>query len=134
MLDANGKNLGEDLNRPAVQSWSLMTGMTASLMGLVSGAALCRAGDVSLDVFMTLYGKNNLIIQGEQERLVEPIRDGRTQENEASTKPWREGNQALLSVAASLGTEAVFQGGWRQELDDHDLSALVDIFVPQEPS
>ena len=58
--------------------------------------------------------------------------------NEASIKAWREGNQALVSVAASLGTnlnlqdalQAVFQEGRRQGLDEHDLSALVDVFDP----
>ena len=138
MLDPRWTNLGDDLNRPAVLSRSLMAGMTAALMGLVNGAAMCRAGGVPLDVFMTFYNKNNGIIASEQTRLVEAIRDGRTEENEASIKAWREGNQALISVAASLGTnltlqnalQAVFQQGRHQGLDDHDLSALVDVFDP----
>jgi 3-hydroxyisobutyrate dehydrogenase-like beta-hydroxyacid dehydrogenase len=142
MLDENWTTLGEDLNRPAVLSRSLMAGMTAALMGIVNGAAICRAGGVSLDVFMKFYDKNNGIILREQKRLVEAIRDGRTKENEASIKAWREGNQALLSVAASLGTDltlqnalqAVFQEGSQQGLDEHDLSALVDVFDPASGS
>ncbi len=141
VLDANWTNLGEDINRPAILSRSLMAGMTAALMGLVNGAAICRAGGVSLDVFMKFYNRNNGVIQSEQTRLVEAIRDGRTEENEASIKAWREGNQALLSVAEFLGTDltlqsaiqAVFQKGRRQGLDGHDLSALVDVFDPQTP-
>ena len=138
MLDASWTNLGEDINRPAVLSRSLMAGMTAALMGLVNGAAMCRAGGVPLDVFMRFYDKNNGIIRGEQTRLVEAIRDGRTKENEASVKAWREGNEALLSVAASLKTDltlqsalqTVFQQARQRGLDDHDLSALVDVFDP----
>jgi 3-hydroxyisobutyrate dehydrogenase-like beta-hydroxyacid dehydrogenase len=138
-LDAKWTNLGTDINGPAILSRSLMAGMTASLMGLVNGAAMCRAGGLSLDVFKKFYDRNNGLIQSEQTRLVEAIRDGRTEENEASIKAWREGNQALLSVAASLGTnltlqhalQEVFQEGRRMGLDDHDLSALVDVFDPK---
>ena len=90
---------------------------------------------------MKFYNGNNGVIQSEQTRLVEAIRDGRTEENEASIKAWREGNQALLSVAKFLGTDltlqsaiqAVFQEGRRQGLDGHGLSALVDVFDPQTP-
>ena len=138
MLDNNWTNLGEDINRPAVLSRSLMAGMTAAMMGIVNGAAMCRAGGVSLDVFMKFNERSNGLIWSEKKRVVEAIRDGRTKENEASIKAWREGNQALVSVAASLGTnlilqdalQAVFQEGRRQGLDEHDLSALVDVFDP----
>jgi len=138
MLDANWTNLGEDINRPAVLSRSLMAGMTAAMMGIVNGAAMCRAGGVPLEIFMKFNERTNGVITAEKKRLVEAIRDGRTKENEASIKAWREGNQALLSVAASLGTnlilqdalQAVFQEGRRRGLDDHDLSALVDVFDP----
>jgi 3-hydroxyisobutyrate dehydrogenase-like beta-hydroxyacid dehydrogenase len=137
-LDENWKSLGEDINQPSVLSRSLMSGLTGALMGLVNGAAICRAGGVSLDVFMKFNEGTNSILLAEQKRLIEAIRDGRTEENEASIKAWREGNQALNSVAASLGTnltlqnsiQAVFQEGQRRGLDDHDLSALVDVFDP----
>ena len=138
ILDENWKSLGEDINQPSVLSRSLMSGLTGALMGLVNGAAICRAGGVSLDVFMKFNEGTNSILLVEQKRLIEAIRDGRTEENEASIKAWREGNQALNSVAASLGTnltlqnsiQAVFQEGKRRGLDEHDLSALVDVFDP----
>ena len=138
ILDENWKSLGEDINQPSVLSRSLMSGLTGALMGLVNGAAICRAGGVSLDVFMKFNEGTNSILIAEQKRLIEAIRDGRTEENEASIKAWREGNQALNSVAASLGTnltlqnsiQAVFQEGKRRGLDEHDLSALVDVFDP----
>ena len=137
-LDANWTSLGEDINQPSVLSRSLMSGLTGALMGLVNGAAICRAGGVPLDVFMKFNEGTNSILLTEQRRLIEAIRDGRTKENEASIKAWREGNQALNSVAASLGTnltlqnaiQAVFQEGRRRGLDEHDLSALVDVFDP----
>ena len=137
-LDENWKSLGEDINQPSVLSRSLMSGLTGALMGLVNGAAICRAGGVSLDVFMKFNEGTNSILLAEQKRLIEAIRDGRTEENEASIKAFREGNQALNSVASSLGTnltlqnsiQAVFQEGQRRGLDDHDLSALVDVFDP----
>ena len=138
MLDAKWTNLGEDINRPSVLSRSLMSGLTGAMMGLVNGAAICRAGGVPLDIFMKFNEGTNSILLAEQKRLIEAIRDGRTEENEASIKAWREGNQALISVAASLGTDltlqnamqAVFQEGRRKGLDEHDLSALVDVFDP----
>ena len=82
--------------------------------------------------------RNNGLIEGEQRRLVEAIQSGRTKENEASIKAWREGNQALIDVATALETnltlqsalQAVFQQGRSQGLDEHDLSALVDVFDP----
>ena len=137
-LDANWTSLGEDINQPSVLSRSLMSGLTGALMGLVNGAAICRAGGVPLDVFMKFNEGTNSILLAEQRRLIEAIRDGRTEENEASIKAWREGNQALNSVAASLGTDltlqnaiqAVFQKGGEKGLDEHDLSALVDVFDP----
>ena len=137
-LDANWTSLGEDINQPSVLSRSLMSGLTGALMGLVNGAAICRAGGVPLDVFMKFNEGTNSILLAEQRRIIEAIRDGRTEENEASIKAWREGNQALNSVAASLGTDltlqnaiqAVFQEGGQRGLDEHDLSALVDVFDP----
>ena len=140
MLDATWTNLGEDINRPSVLSRSLMAGLTGAMMGLVNGAAMCRAGGVPLDLFMKFNEGTNSILLAEQRRLIEAIAEGRTQDTEASIKAWREGNQALISVAASLNTnltlqnalQAVFQEGRRQGLDEHDLSALVDVFDPRQ--
>ena len=142
LLDARWTNLGEDLNRPAVLSRSLMSGITGYLMGLVNGAAICRAGGVPLDVFMEFNERTTDVILSEQKRLVKAIRDGNTQETQATIKAWREGNQALVSVADSLGTnltlqnamQAVFQEGRRQGFDEHDLAALVDVFDPGRAS
>ena len=142
MLDARWTSLGEDLNGPAILSRSLMAGYTGSLMGLVNGAALCRAGGVPLDIFMKFNERGTEVILSEKKRLIEAIRDGRTEETQASIKAWREGNQALLSVAESLGThltlqsamQAMFQEGRRQGLDEHDLAALVDVFDPSSES
>jgi len=142
MLDRSWTNLGENLTGPAILSRSLMAGMTAALMGVVNGAAICRAGGVPLDIFLTFYERNNGLIQSEQRRLVGAIQEGRTKENEASIKAWREGNQALIDVATALETnltlqsalQAVFQQGRSQGLDEHDLSALVDVFDPANVS
>jgi len=138
ILDAKWTNLGEDINGPAILSRSLMAGMVGSMMGLVNGAAICRAGGVSLDVFMEFNERSTGVILAEKKRLVEAIRDGRTEETQASIKAWREGNQALLSVAKTLGTnrmfqeavQAIFQEGRKAGLDEHDLSALVNVFDP----
>ena len=78
-------------------------------------------------------------MQAEKTRLVEVIRDGLTEETEASIKAWGEGHQALLSVAETLGTnlvlqdavQAVFQEGQRMGIGEHDLSALVNVFDPE---
>ncbi len=87
---------------------------------------------------MKFEDKTNGVILSEKKRLLEAIMDGRTEETQASIKAWREGNQALVSVAASLGTnlilqntlQAVFQEARRQGFDAHDVAALVDVFDP----
>ncbi len=111
--------------------------MVTSLVGLVNGVAICQAGGVPLDLFKELYEGSNTIIQNEQSRLIEAIRDGQTEETEASISAWGEGHQAVLSVAEALKTDlllqdavqAVFQEGHRMGLSDHDLSALVNVFA-----
>ena len=130
-------NLGEDIRQPAVLSRALISGMVTSLVGLVNGVAICQAGGVPLDLFKELYEGSNTIIQNEQSRLIEAIRDGQTEETEASISAWSEGHQAVLSVAETLKTDlllqdavqAVFQEGHRMGLSDHDLSALVNVFA-----
>jgi len=138
MLAPSWTNLGEDINGPTILSRALMSGIAGALMGLVNGAAICRAGGVSMEVFMKFTDRTNPVIVAEQKRLVDAIRDDRTEDTQASIKAWREGNQALLSVAETLKTnlmfqnavQAVFQEGRRQGLDEHDLSALVNVFDP----
>lgn len=135
-LDANWTDLGEDIRKPAILSRALIAGMVTSLVGLVNGVAICRAGGVPLDVFVKLNERGNSIIPAEKTRLAEAIRDGLTEETEASIKAWGEGHQALLAVAATLGTnlvlqdavQEVFQQGHRMGISEHDLSALVDVF------
>ena len=131
-------NLGEDIRQPAVLSRALISGMVTSLVGLINGVAICQAGGVSLDLFKQLFEGSNTIIKNEQARLINVIRDGLTEETEASISAWGEGHQAVLSVAETLKTDlllqdavqAVFQEGHRMGLSDHDLSALVNVFAP----
>ena len=130
-------NLGEDIRQPAVLSRALISGMVTSLVGLINGVAICQAGGVSLDLFKELFEGSNTIIKNEQARLINVIRDGLTEETEASISAWSEGHQAVLSVAETLKTDlllqdavqAVFQEGHRMGLSDHDLSALVNVFA-----
>jgi 3-hydroxyisobutyrate dehydrogenase-like beta-hydroxyacid dehydrogenase len=139
VLDASWTNLGVDINGPAILSRALMAGRVASMMGLVNGAAICRAGGVSLDVFLKFNERSNGVILAEKKRIVEATRDGCTEQTQASIKAWRERNQALIAVADKLGTnlmlqnmvQEVFQEGRRAGLDEHDLSALVDVFDPR---
>jgi hypothetical protein len=109
------------------------------MMGLVNGAAICRAGGVSLVVFLKFNERSNGVILAEKNRLVESTRIGRTEQTQASIKAWREGNQPLIAVADKLGTnlmlqntvQEVCQEGRRAGLDEHDLFALVDVFDPR---
>jgi 3-hydroxyisobutyrate dehydrogenase-like beta-hydroxyacid dehydrogenase len=138
ILAATWTNLGEDIRQPAVLSRALISGMVTSLVGLINGVAICQAGGVSLDLFKQFFEGSNTIINNEQARLINVIRDGLTEETEASISAWGEGHQAVLSVAETLKTDlllqdavqAVFQEGHRMGLSDHDLSALVNVFAP----
>ena len=132
-------NLGEDIRQPAVLSRALISGMVTSLVGLINGVAICQAGGVSLDLFKQFFEGSNTIINNEQARLINVIRDGHTEETEASISAFGEGHQAVLSVAETLKTDlllqdavqAVFQEGHKMGLSDHDLSALVKVFAPK---
>ena len=136
LLAPSWTNLGDDITKPAVLSRSLITGVVTALVGFINGIAICRAGGISLDLFMQHVDNVNAILPGEQARLVEAIRDGDTEQTQASINSWGEGHQAVCSVAGSLNTnlllqnavQAVFQEGRRLKLGDHDLSALVDVF------
>jgi 3-hydroxyisobutyrate dehydrogenase-like beta-hydroxyacid dehydrogenase len=136
VLDSNWTNLGEEIRKPAILSRALIAGMVSSVVGLVNGVAICRAGGVPLDVFKRLNERGNSIIPAEGNRLIDAIRDGDTERTEASIKAYGEGHQALLAVADALGTDlvlqdaiqAVFQKGRAKGIAEHDLSALVDVF------
>ena len=133
-------NLGDDMARPAVLSRALTAGIVTSLVGLLNGIAMCRAGGISLDVYREQIEKADAFLPEEKGRLIEAVRDGRTEQTEASIKTWGEGHQTIHSVAETLGTnlvlqdavKAVFQEGRRMGLGDHDLSALVRVFASDQ--
>ncbi len=132
-------NLGEDVKQPTILSRALMVDIGMSLIGIVNGVALARAGGVSLDVFMQHTNNVGSILPAEKRRLIEAIRDGNTHETQASINAWGEGQKAVRSVAQALGTNLVFQDAVktifeeaeRLGLGDQDLSALADVFAPE---
>ena len=129
-------NLGDDITKPAVLSRALTAGIVTSLVGLVNGIAICRSGGISLDTYLDHVEKSDAIVPAEKRRLIEAVRDGNTENTEASVKVWEEAHQTIHAVAKTLGTnlvlqdalKAVFQEGERMGLGDHDLSALIDVF------
>ncbi len=129
-------NLGEDIRKPTILSRALMVDVGMTLIGIVNGATLARAGDISLDVFKEHANNVGSILAAEKSRLIEAIQDGNTQETQASITSWGEGQKAVRSVAQSLGTnlvlqdavKTVFEEGEQLGLGEHDLSALVDVF------
>jgi 3-hydroxyisobutyrate dehydrogenase-like beta-hydroxyacid dehydrogenase len=129
-------NLGDDITRPAVLSRALTAGILTSLVGLVNGIAICRSGGISLDTYLDHVEKSDAIVPAEKRRLIEAVRDGDTEDTQASVKVWEEAHQTIHAVAETLGTnlvlqdalKAVFQEGERMGLGDHDLSALSDVF------
>ena len=129
-------NLGEDLTRPVVLSRALTAGILTSLVGLLNGIAVCQAGGISLDIYLQQIQKADAFLPEEKSRLIKAVRDGRTEQTEATIKTWGEGHQTIHSVAGMLGTnlvlqdavQAVFREGRRMGLGDHDLSALVRVF------
>ena len=135
-------NLGDDITRPAVLSRALITGILASLVGFVNSIAVCRAAGIPMDILKEHTEKANLILPPEQYRLIEAVRDGRTEETQASIKTWVEGHRTAYSVAKSLGTnlvlqdavKAVLQEAQRMGLGDHDLAALVEVFASDRTS
>ena len=130
-------NLGDDVARPAVLSRALTAGIVTSLVGLVNGIALCRAGGISLDIYLQQIEKADAFLPEEKCRLIKAVRDGHTEETEASIRTWAEAHQTIHSVAGTLGTNlvlqdavrAVFEEGHRIGLGDQDLSALVGVFA-----
>lgn len=137
ILAPNWTNLGEDIRKPTILSRALMVDVGMTLIGIVNGAALASAGDISLDVFKQHANNVGSILAAEKSRLIEAIQDGNTQETQASITSWGEGQKAVRSVAQSLGTnlvlqdavKTVFDEGERLGLGEHDLSALVDVFA-----
>ena len=130
-------NLGEDVRKPTILSRALMVDVGLSLIGIVNGASLARAGGISLDVFMEHTRNVGSILPDEKIRLIEAIRDGRFHETQASINAWGEGQKAVRSVAGSLGTNRVLQDAVdeifaeaeRLGLGRQDLAALSAVFA-----
>lgn len=133
-------NLGEDITKPAVLSRALTSGILTALLGYVNGAAICQAAGISLDVYMQQADKTNAFVPSEKRRLAEAIRDGQTSETQASIHTWIGAHQSIDAVAQVLGTNRVFQDavktvlreGEELGLGDHDLSALVTVFLSNQ--
>ena len=136
ILAPSWTNLGEDIQRPTILSRALMIDVGMSLIGIVNGVAIARAGGISLDVFMQHTKNVGAILPVEKVRLIEAIRDGNTKETEASITAWGEGQKAARTVAQTLGmnlvlqnaVKTVFEEAEQLGLGDQDLSALIKVF------
>ena len=137
MLAANWTNLGEDIKKPTILSRALMVDVGLSLIGIVNGVAIAQAGGISLDVFMEHTRNVGSIIPAEKIRLIEAVRDGNTEETQATINAWGEGQKAVRAIAQSLGTNLVFQDAVRlvfeeaekRGLGKKDLAALAEVFA-----
>ncbi len=140
LLDPNWTNLGDDLTKPSILSRSLTAGIVTSLIGLLNGMAICRAGGIPLELFMQHMEKAESIVPAEKRRLIEAVREGRTEETQASIKTWTGAHETIHSVAEQLGTNLVLQDsikfvlqeGQRLGLGEHDLSAIIDVFISKK--
>ncbi|MAT81373.1 MAG: hypothetical protein CMJ29_06970 [Phycisphaerae bacterium] len=137
LLASTWTNLGEDIRRPTILSRALMVDVGLSLIGIVNGVAIAQAGGISLDVFMQHTRNVGAIIPTEKIRLIEAIRDGNTEETQATINAWGEGQKAVRAIAQSLGTNLVFQDAVkmvfeeaeRRGLGKKDLAALTEVFA-----
>ena len=138
LLASTWTNLGDDIRKPTILSRALMVDVGMSLIGIVNGVAIAQAGGIPLDVFMQHTENVGAIIPDEKIRLIEAIRDGNTEETQASINAWGEGQKAVRSIAQSLGTNLVFQDAVkmvfeeaeRRGLAKKDLAALAEVFAP----
>ena len=84
----------------------------------------------------------NDILPAEKQRLLEAVRDDRTEQTQASITTWAGAHQTIHSVAGTLGTnllvqdavKTALQEGERLGLGDHDLAALVEVFAKDRTS
>ena len=137
LLAANWTNLGEDIKKPTILSRALMVDVGLSLIGIVNGVAIAQAGGISLDVFMEHTSNVGSIIPAEKIRLIEAVRDGNTEETQATINAWGEGQKAVRAIAQSLGTNLVFQDAVKQVFEEaenrglskKDLAALSEVFA-----
>lgn len=131
-------DLGEDIKKPAILSRALMVDVGMSLVGTVNGATIARAGGISLDTFIQHTKNVSAILPAEKIRLIEAIRDGDTEQTQASISSWGEGQKAVRSVAKSIGTNLVLQNAIEEVFDkaeqlglgEQDLSAMTRVFSP----
>ncbi|MCH2133821.1 MAG: NAD(P)-binding domain-containing protein [Phycisphaerales bacterium] len=138
LLAPTWTNLGEDIRKPTILSRALMVDVGLSLIGIVNGVAIAQAGGISLDVFMQHTKDVSAIIPAEKIRLIEAIRDGNTEETQATINTWGEGQKAVRAIAQSLGTNLVFQDAVKlvfeeaekRGLSKKDLAALAEVFAP----
>ena len=124
---------------PAILGRALISGVLGTIVGTINGAALCRAGGVSLSHFTEHTRKNNAVVASEVLRICEAIESGDTVTTEAAMKTWAAGQSALLDLARTLGTrtefqaalQSVFQSAIDSGVGDHDVSALVDVLADE---
>ena len=136
MLAPRWTNLGDDITRPAVLSRALTAGILTSFIGFLNGIAMCQKGGIPLDTYMEHTEIAGAIVPDEKRRLLEAVRDGKTEQTQASLNTWAGAHQTIHAVAASLGThlvlqdaiKSVLQHGQRMQLGEHDLAALTSVF------
>lgn len=131
----NTSYLDDNIVAPVVLGRALISEGLGLIFGTINGAALCRAGGVSLAHFTEHTRLANPVLANEVLRICEAIESGDTVTTEAALKTWAEGQSALLDVARTLGTRTefqdslqfLFQRAIQSGLGDHDISALVNV-------
>jgi 3-hydroxyisobutyrate dehydrogenase-like beta-hydroxyacid dehydrogenase len=130
-------NLGDNIIGPTVLSRALVSGGLAGLIGMMNGVAICQKADISLDHFKNIYiGRINSMIGQESKRIIEAIAAKDTKSTEASISAWGHGQEALLSISKTLDSNldfqlalnSLFKQAAKEGLQDHDLSAMFEIF------
>ncbi len=137
MLAPQWTNLGEDIAKPAVLSRALTAGILTSFIGFLNGMAMCQKSGISLDTYMEHTEIANSIVPKEKRRLLEAVRDGNTEQTQASINTWAGAHQTIYSVAATLGTnlvvqdavKSVLQHGQRMQLGEYDLAAIASVLA-----
>jgi 3-hydroxyisobutyrate dehydrogenase-like beta-hydroxyacid dehydrogenase len=127
--------LEDNMVAPVVLDMALLSGMLGMIVGTINGAALCRAGGVSLSHFTEQSRIGSSVMTGESLRICEAIETGDTKTTEASLQTWAAIPADLVDLASAFGTRTeypaalrfVFQRALDSGLGDHDVSALVDV-------
>ena len=139
MLAPQWTNLGEDITRPTVLSRALTAGILTSFIGFLNGIAMCQKSGISLDTYMEHTEIASAIVPNEKRRLLEAVRDGNTEQTQASLNTWAGAHQTIYSVAATLGTnlvlqdaiKSVLQHGQRMQLGEFDLAAIASVLATE---